>query len=1223
MERGAAAVACTLLLAFAACLAPASGQECDSEHFRCEDGHCIPATWRCDGTRDCLDDTDEVGCPPPSCKSNQFLCQGEGLCIPNFWECDNDEDCEDGSDEHQHCPGRTCSSHQITCSNGECIPKEYRCDHVRDCSDGTDEKDCQYPTCEQLTCASGACYNSSQKCDGRIDCRDSSDESNCTQECSQHEFQCDIGVCIPRIYVCDHYPDCEDGGDERSCAYETCRGNQFTCSNGYCISQNMVCDGEDDCRDNGDENGCESSTHHIRECYPGEWACPESGKCIPVLKVCDGTLDCPGGEDETNITKGRFCDVNLCSILSCEYQCHPSPNGGICHCPLGFILDQNNTRTCVDFNDCQIWGICDQMCEDRIGHHQCHCAEGYVLEHQQHCKANTSSEQASVIFSNGRDLLIGDIHGRTFSMLVESQNHGVAVGVDFHYHLHRVFWTDTVQDKVFSVDINGLNIQEVVSLDDPENLAVDWINNKLYLVETKVNRIDMVNIDGSHRLTLITENLGHPRGIAVDPTVGKTVVYGGSLIPHPFGISLFEDYVYFTDWTKMAVMKANKFTETSPQVYLQTSLRPFGVTVYHSLRQPYVNNPCGDNNGGCEQVCVLSHRTDNDGLGYRCRCTFGFSLDVDNRHCVGREILTANRVESVESLTFDWISKNLYWTDASYRSISVMRLADKSRRAIIQNLNNPRSIVVHPIAGYIFFTDWFRPAKIMRAWSDGSNLLPIVNTTLGWPNGLAIDWGALRLYWVDAFFDKIEHSTFDGLDRRNLGHIQQMTHPFGLTVFGDYVFFTDWRLGAIVRVRKMDGGDMRVIRSGITNIMHVKSYDANTQTGSNYCNRPTHPNGDCSHFCFPVPNFQRVCGCPYGMNLTSNHLTCQEDPSHEPPLEQCGALSFPCSNGRCVPSHYRCDGVDDCHDNSDEHLCGKFNNSCASSAFTCSHGECIPEHWKCDKQNDCVDGSDEQNCPSQAPTSCPASLFTCDNNLCIPRSWLCDTDNDCADGSDEKNCEFTETCLPSQFRCPDHRCIDLSFVCDGDKDCVDGSDENGCVINCTASQFKCASEGRCISNIYRCDGVFDCNDHSDEVDCSTRPPGMCHPDEFQCQADGVCIPKSWECDGHPDCIFGSDEHHGCAAKTCPSTHFLCDNGNCIYRDWLCDGDNDCRDMSDEKDCPTQAFHCPSWQWQCPGHSICVNLSAVCDGISDCPNGTDESPLCSKFPDHSLMAINSF
>lgn len=49
---------------------------------------------------------------------------------------------------------------------------------------------------------------------------------------------------------------------------------------------------------------------------------------------------------------------------------------------------------------------------------------------------------------------------------------------------------------------------------------MDWVNNKLYLVETKVNRIDMVNLDGSHRVILITGNLGHPRGIALDPTVG-------------------------------------------------------------------------------------------------------------------------------------------------------------------------------------------------------------------------------------------------------------------------------------------------------------------------------------------------------------------------------------------------------------------------------------------------------------------------------------------------------------------------------------------------------------------------------------------------------------------------------------------------------------------------------------------------------------------------------
>lgn len=46
-----------------------------------------------------------------------------------------------------------------------------------------------------------------------------------------------------------------------------------------------------------------------------------------------------------------------------------------------------------------------------------------------------------------------------------------------------------------------------------------------------------------------------------------------------------------------------------------------------------------------------------------------------------------------------------------------------------------------------------------------------------------------------------------------------------------YAYFTDWRLGGIVRVRKSDGGEMTIIRRGISNIMHVKAYDAHSQIG--------------------------------------------------------------------------------------------------------------------------------------------------------------------------------------------------------------------------------------------------------------------------------------------------------------------------------------------------------------------------------------------------------
>ena len=58
----------------------------------------------------------------------------------------------------------------------------------------------------------------------------------------------------------------------------------------------------------------------------------------------------------------------------------------------------------------------------------------------------------------------------------------------------------------------------------------------------------------------------------------------------------------------------------------------------------------------------------------------------------------------------------------------------------------------------MYWTDWGEKPKIERANLDGTERIVLLNTSLGWPNGLAIDYDAGKLYWGDAKTDKIEVS---------------------------------------------------------------------------------------------------------------------------------------------------------------------------------------------------------------------------------------------------------------------------------------------------------------------------------------------------------------------------------------------------------------------------------------------------------------------------------
>lgn len=52
-----------------------------------------------------------------------------------------------------------------------------------------------------------------------------------------------------------------------------------------------------------------------------------------------------------------------------------------------------------------------------------------------------------------------------------------------------------------------------------------------------------------------------------------------------------------------------------------------------------------------------------------------------------------------------------------------------------------------------------------------------------WPNGLALDYVANRLYWTDAKKDAISSCRFDGTDYKIVMEKSlQLAHPFGVAI---------------------------------------------------------------------------------------------------------------------------------------------------------------------------------------------------------------------------------------------------------------------------------------------------------------------------------------------------------------------------------------------------------------------------------------------------------
>ena len=135
----------------------------------------------------------------------------------------------------------------------------------------------------------------------------------------------------------------------------------------------------------------------------------------------------------------------------------------------------------------------------------------------------------------------------------------------------------------------------------------------------------------------------------------------------------------------------------------------------------------------------------------------------------------------------------------------------------------------------LIWTDWGEN-KIEFANLDGSNRQDLVKKDVGYPNGVSYDFSSGRVYWCDAKTDKIEFvyllPNAQGLRDRGVVPIRKggIVHPFGITVFNGFIYWTDWGKRAILRT-DTNGSVITTMRSPHLSLMGLRVYHKGRQTG--------------------------------------------------------------------------------------------------------------------------------------------------------------------------------------------------------------------------------------------------------------------------------------------------------------------------------------------------------------------------------------------------------
>lgn len=289
-----------------------------------------------------------------------------------------------------------------------------------------------------------------------------------------------------------------------------------------------------------------------------------------------------------------------------------------------YIQVYDSQRQPKQAHPCQ-WnnGGCSHLCllSPNSAGYSCACPVGIKLIDRFNC---AQGPQELLLLARRTDICVIYLDSLDYThKILPLKNINYSIAVDFDPIERYIYWSDDEVKKIQKADLLGNHQQDIVTneIKHPDGIAIDWAARNLYWTDAATDRVEMCRLEKEYRRAIISDNLVEPRAIAVAPEIG---------------------WLFWSDWY-----------EKSPKIERA-------------------------NLDGSERVVLV-----RDDLGWP------------------------------NGITLDLSGNKLYWCDARNDKIEYTTLNGKDRQVLISE-DLPHVFGFTLMGDYLYWTDWQR-RKIERA----------------------------------------------------------------------------------------------------------------------------------------------------------------------------------------------------------------------------------------------------------------------------------------------------------------------------------------------------------------------------------------------------------------------------------------------------------------------------------------------------------------------------